>query len=153
MRAPLRSLGFTLIEVLASLAVLMIIVLMSQSAFRSVYRNSGERIAVQEIADALREARNNTLSSKNDTVYGVRIASSSVTRFVGSTYSAGNASNTVYAFEAGAFATGTLVTSNTSIVFKRLTGAPSATGSIFVRDIDSMTTATITIEGTGLIQY
>jgi prepilin-type N-terminal cleavage/methylation domain-containing protein len=150
MRNPRGQSGFTFVEILVVLAVLLIIGTMSIAGFRAMYQDSGERIVAQEIADALREARNNTIGAKNDTVYGVRVATSSVTRFIGSTYSMGNASNTVYTYDAGVTATGTLV--NTSIVFTRLTGAPSATGTIFVRNADGTSTTTITIESTGLVE-
>lgn len=153
MNVPPRTKGFTFVEILTVLAVLLIISTLSVSAFRSIYLGSGQRTAVLEIADALREARNNSLAAKQDTVYGIRIASSSVTRFVGATYSLGNASNTVYQFEAGARATGTLVNSGTSIVFARLTGKPSATGTVLVTGSDGTSTTTITIGATGLIQY
>ncbi len=145
--------GFTLVEILTVLAVLLIIGTFSVTAFRGIYQGSGERTAALEIADALREARNNSISSKQDTVYGVRVASTSVTRFVGATYNPASASNTLYIFEAGAFATGTIVNAGTDIVFARLTGAPSATGTILVAGTDGTSTTTITIGATGLIQY
>jgi prepilin-type N-terminal cleavage/methylation domain-containing protein len=153
MVTPFRTRGFTFVEILVVLAVLLIIATFSIIAFRSLYEGSGERTAVVEITDALREARNNSISSKNDTVYGVRIASTSVTRFVGNTYSAGNASNTLYMFEAGAMATGTLVNAGTDIVFARLTGMPNVTGTVLVVGNDGTSTTTISIEATGLIQY
>jgi prepilin-type N-terminal cleavage/methylation domain-containing protein len=153
MRTPLQREGFTLVEILLTISILAMITAVSLSAFRSVYRSSGARVAAQEVADAFRESRNNTLSSKNDTVYGVYVGTSSVTRFVGDTYTFGNASNTVYTFEAGATATGTLVSNGVSVIFGRLTGVPNATGTILIRDIDDQNTATITVENTGLIQY
>lgn len=148
-----RTKGFTLIEILVVIAILLIIATFAVSAFRAMLQASGKRIAVVEITDALREARNNALSSKNDAVYGVRVASTSVTRFIGSTFTSGHASNTVYFFEAGAMATGTLVNDGVSIVFARLTGAPSATGTVLVVDSDRSGTTTVTIGATGLIQY
>jgi prepilin-type N-terminal cleavage/methylation domain-containing protein len=147
------SQGFTLTEILVVIAIIFIITAFSVSTFQTMHRVSGERIAAQEVADALREARNNSIAAKNDTVYGVRVGTSSVTRFPGSTYDPGNASNTVYMFEAGAFATGTLVEGAVDIVFARLTGMPSVTGVIYLSDIDNSSTSTVTIEATGLIEY
>jgi Tfp pilus assembly protein FimT len=144
--------GFTYVEILTVLAIITVMSFMSLSAFRNVYRNGAERVTATEIADALREARNKTLSAHNDMVYGVRVGTSSVTRFVGSTYVEGNASNTVFYYEGGATATGTLVTNAVDIVFTRLTGAPSATGTIYVLDMDMLSTTTITLDGTGLVQ-
>ncbi len=144
--------GFTFVEILVSLAVITLIAGTSLVAFRNVYRASGTRVAVLEITDALRTTRSNTLAGKGDAVYGVRVGTSSVTRFVGSLYSEGSASNTIYTFEAGTFATGTLVNNVTDIVFSRLTGLPSATGTIYIVDIDQGNTTTIQIGGTGLIE-
>ncbi len=152
MRFTTTQRGFTLVEILVAVAILVIITTFSVTAFRNIYLRSAERIAGAEIADALREARTNSIGSKGNAIYGVHISTSTVTRFVGSTYVAGNASNTVYSFDGGALATGTLVTSGTSITFSRLTGTPSATGTIYVVDMDGTSTTTITIESTGLIQ-
>ncbi len=147
-----RNRGFTFVEILIAVSLLVLIGTFSVATFRALYQNSAERIVAQEIADALREARNNTIGSKNNTVYGVHIATSSVTRFVGATYTPGHASNTVYVFDGGATATGTFVTGGTSIVFTRLTGVPSATGTILIHNADMTSTTTVTIESTGLIE-
>lgn len=147
-----RIRGFTFVEILVVLAVITIITAISTSAFKNVYHVAGERTAVIAISDALKEARSNTLSAQDDTVYGVRVGTSTVTRFVGNVYNPAATSNAVYEFEAGAYATGPLVTGGVDIVFARLTGQPSATGFILVHDVDTLSTATITIEATGLIQ-
>lgn len=144
--------GFTLVEILVVLSIIAIITTFSILGFRSMYQNSGLRIATEEVRNAFQVARSNTMSSKGDTVFGVHVASSSVTRFVGNTYSASNASNTIYYFEAGATATGTIVTNGINIVFTRLTGIPSATGTVIIEDSDRGSSTTVTIGATGLIQ-
>ncbi len=144
--------GFTFIEVLTAVAIIALLSTVSIVAFRNLYRASAERTAAIEVVNALRDARTKTLSAEDDTVYGVRIASTSVTRFVGDIYSMGSASNTVYVFEGGASAAGTLVQNGVDIVFERLTGEPTATGTIYIRDIDNKSTTTITLSATGLIQ-
>lgn len=148
----ISSRGFTFVEILVAVAIISLIALVSMTAFRNVYRSSSERIAALEVKDALKEARNKTLSAQNDTVYGVRVGTSSVTRFTGASYDPVATSNVVYFFEGGALATGTLVQNGVDIVFARLTGEPSATGMIYITDIDNMSTATVTISATGLIE-
>ncbi len=144
--------GFTLIEIIVAVAILMTFVTVTVIVFREIFWSAGESVGVQEVADALREARNNSIAAKSDSVYGVLVATSSITRFVGPTYSPSSASNTVYYFEAGAYATGTLVLNSTSIVFSRLTGMPSATGTIILVGSGGESTSTITIGATGLIE-
>ncbi len=153
MQRPPLSRGFTFIEILVVIAVIAILTAVTLLAFRNVYRDSARRTAIMEIADALRDSRNNTLGAVNDTVYGVRVGTSSVTRFTGNTYTLGAATNEVYQYEAGVTATGTLVTSGTSVVFARLTGIPSATGTILVRDNDLVGSTSVIIQSTGLIEY
>ncbi len=147
------SRGFTLIEILVVIAIIGIISTISYATFRSVYLSSATRSTVLIIADSLREARNNTLGAYADTVYGVRVGTSTVTKFVGDTYIEGAASNSVYSFEGGVTATGTIVTNGTNIVFTHLSGLPSATGTIIVEDSDRTSSTTLTIYGTGLIEY
>jgi len=147
------SKGFTFIEILVVIAIVGIITSISYATFRAVYRTSAVRAAVLSVADSLREARNNTLGAQADSVYGVRVSTSSVTQFRGSTYIAGATTNEVYVFEGGVTATGTLVTNGTNIVFAHLSGLPSATGTITVQDSDQTSSTTLTIYGTGLVEY
>jgi type IV fimbrial biogenesis protein FimU len=144
--------GFTIGELLVTIAILGIFAVFSLIAFQNIYRSSGVRVAATEVSDALRSARNKSLEGQNDSVYGVYVSTSSVTRFVGSTYTYGHASNTVYTFEAGAHATGTLVENGMGIVFARLTGTPSVTGIIYLANADGTSTTTVTVNTTGLIE-
>ena len=153
MKRPSLSRGFTLIEILVVIAILATLAAVTLLAFRNVYRDSARRTAIVEIADAFRDSRNNTLGAVNDTVYGVRVGTSSVTRFTGNTYTLGAVTNEVYEYEGGVTATGTLVTNGIAVVFARLTGIPSATGTILVRDIDQAGSTSVRIQSTGLIEY
>lgn len=152
MRNSVSARGFTFVELLVAVAILALFTTVSIKTFGTMYRTSALRTTSLEIVNALRDARAKTLSAENDAVYGVRVGTSSVTRFVGSSYTPGHASNTVYYYEGGASATGTLVQSGVNIVFTRLTGEPSATGTIYVQSMNNESTATITVSGTGLIQ-
>lgn len=145
--------GFTFIEVLTVIAIITILAGISTATFRNIHRQSAVRTASLEVADAFRDARSNTLGAQNDTVYGVHVSTSSVTRFVGSTYSQGAATNEEYLFDAGVTATGTLVTSGVDVVFARLSGIPSATGTIIIENDDVTSSTTVTIHGTGLVEY
>jgi prepilin-type N-terminal cleavage/methylation domain-containing protein len=145
--------GFSIPELLVVVAIIGIIASVSLSTFKNMHTHSALRAGGQGVYDALLTAREDTLASRNDTVYGVRISSTTVTRFTGSAYSAGSTTNKVYYFENGTTATGTLVTSGTDIVFRRLTGLPSATGTIYVRNSDGSSTTTLLINGSGLVEF
>lgn len=143
--------GFTLVEIIVVIAILGVIATISVAAFVNMNKSSMLRAARDEVYGALSFARERTLASENDMVYGVHLSTSSVTRFEGNTYTAGSASNVVYSFGAMVSATSTLITQNPNIIFRRLTGVPSATGTIFIYNGES--TTTVQIHGSGLVEY
>lgn len=144
--------GLSFVELIVVIAIISIFAVIATATMGNIYRDAGLRAGSETVRSALRDARAQTLGATGDVVYGVRVASTSVTSFMGSTYVAGHASNTVYEFDAGTYATGTLVTTGTPIIFRRLTGFPSATGTVLVHDRDGGRTATVTILGTGLVE-
>lgn len=148
-----RKLGFTFVEILIVLAIIALIATISAVAFKNMYDASALRAAGNEVYEALIDSRTKTLASNGATVYGVHVSSTTVERFTGDTYVSGDAENEVYVFEGGVTAAGTLVTSGTNVIFARLTGEPSATGTIAVRKQDGTGTTTITVHGSGLIEF
>lgn len=144
--------GFTFIEVITVIAVIAIIATISAAAFQNIYRTSSLRAAESEVYRALTDARTRTLASEDDTVYGVHLSTSAVTRFVGGTYSAGSVTNKTYTFEGGVYATGTLAISGANIIFTRLTGEPSATGTLYMVSADETASSSVVMYGSGLIE-
>jgi len=151
MRLHTQRGGFTLIEILVVIAILSVIVTISAATFVNMNKSSMLRAARDDVYGALSFARERTLASENDMVYGVHLSTSSVTRFEGDTYTAGSASNVVYSFGTAVSATSTLITQSPNIIFRRLTGTPSATGTIFIRN--GISTTTVQIHGSGLVEY
>ena len=132
--------------------ILGILSAISVVALKDLYRFSALKVSTNGVYRAFTDARNRTLASEGDTVYGVLVGTSSVTRFVGGTYTAGVATNEVYYFSGGVAATGTIVTNRVPIVFTRLTGQPNASGTIFMHNDTHTATNTIVIYATGLIE-
>lgn len=145
--------GFTIIEVLVVIAIIGIMTALSAAAFKNMNTSASVKIGTQEVYTALIDSRNKTLGSDDDTVYGVHFETDSVTRFTGATYSFGAPTNEVYTFENGVNASSSLIQNGTNdIIFKRLTGAPGVSGTIFIRNNLNEGTSTILIHGTGLIE-
>lgn len=147
------SRGFTISEILVVLAIMGIITAFSVTALRNMYDAAALRAGGTEIYMALSSAQTKTLASKDETVYGVHVSSTTVTRFTGVSYVEGAATNEVYTFEAGVTATSTLMADGGDVSFTRLTGTPSVFGTIYVRDTAGTGTTTIIIHGTGLVEY
>lgn len=148
-----RKRGFTLIEIVVVFAILGMLMSVSAMALQNMYRDSAMKTSTNAVYRALTDARNRTLASEGDTVYGVMVSTTSVTRFLGSTFSTGAAGNEVFIFEAGVTATSSLISGGIPIVFARLTGEPSAIGSIFIRDSLGNATNTLHIYTSGLVEY
>jgi prepilin-type N-terminal cleavage/methylation domain-containing protein len=145
--------GFTLLEVLVVIAIMSIVTSITASTMENLQQSVALKSGTDEIYRALTDARNRTLASEGGTVYGVKMSTSSVTRFVGSTYSAGAAGNEVFVFERGITATSSLINSGIPIVFERLTGESSATGTIFVRNNSGSATSTMILYASGMVEY
>ena len=149
-----RFKGFTLIEILITVCIIAIlsgIILTSLSDFRASSDINGSK---DEILTTLQEARSLTLSSKNDSNYGVQFSVSSVTLFKGPIYTADDPSNKVHFLPQGAEISSISLTGGASgVLFSRLTGAVSASGTITIRaKAKPEKTRSITISSSGLIE-
>lgn len=145
--------GFTLIELLVTFSVLIIIVAITLQSFASYARTQQFKRFVDEVGYSLTAAREQTLASKDDTVYGVYIGTSTVELFSGTTPVPGAASNEVLSFEDTLYsATSSLSTGEWFIRFERLTGEASATGTIILSSPTLGQTATVTVHQSGLVE-
>ncbi len=146
--------GFTLVEILVVIAIIGIISAIVLSSF-SVFKSAqGVDKDTETIVELLRQARSQTLISKNATTYGVHFASTTVTLFAGSIYSAWNASNQVFNLvNADTVMNVTLTGGGMDVVFSRLTGETSQNGTIVVSSNANGRSRTITIYKTGLIEF
>ena len=142
--------GFTLVEITIVIAIIVIISAISVK----VYFNMKEKQAIlkdsESIVSIIEKTRNMSLNRKNDSAYGVKFASSSVTVFAGSTYISGN-NISKYDLESDVkISTISLSSHGTEVGFAKTTGVPNATGTVVLST--SVYTKTITISGTGIIE-
>lgn len=144
--------GFTIVEILIALFILVLIAALSAAAFKNINNRQALRVTTQDVYSALLDARGDTLASENDTVYGVHIDAARVVRFVGTSYNPASPSNSIVEFVAPVVATSTLTGNTTDIVFARLTGTPSATGTIILGNMEGDATSSITIHASGLVE-
>lgn len=144
--------GFTIVEILVAMAILLAVGYMSLAAFSGIARKNAVSLAAQDVVTTLTRAQSDTFASRNDTVYGAHLDTDEVVYFVGGTYTAGTPTNRVVPFEGGVVASVNLTGGNADIVFSRLTGLPSATGTIVLTEPRTERTATVTIYASGLIE-
>ncbi len=142
--------GMSVPEVLVVIGILVTVFSLSYFSFTRIsdYNSADKHAAV--VQTFIERARQNSLNSRNNAAYGIQVSSSSVSIFEGSTYSATGTFARLATPAGVQLQAVTLTGSVTSVVFSKITGEPSATGTITYRSPrTSSTTKTITIYGTG----
>ncbi|MCH7882915.1 type II secretion system protein [Patescibacteria group bacterium] len=143
--------GFTTLEVLLSIAVLIILSAIVIGAF-ATFRDARELDrAVDEIFTLVREARSRTLSSEGDSQFGVHFETSNSVLFKGATFTMGAPNNKtlILSNRVEIFAINIL---GSDVVFERLTGDANPSGDVSVRlKADPSESKTIIINSSGLI--
>lgn len=142
--------GFTLIEILVVVFILVVISTISVQAFNRYKERQNIDVNTQIVAEALKEARDQTLDSLDSSSYGVHVSSSTAIVFKGSVYSPLDPSNENRNLLPPVIVASTTL-SGTDIVFERLTGETLNPGSIFIGVPGKDLLKEIVIEPTGLI--
>lgn len=144
--------GFTLIEMIATIAVLGIIVALSVTSFINFNKREALEQETGKIVALLSEARAQTMSAKGGSDYGVHFEAQKAVLFKGSVYNVGADTNRVQMLNSAvkissiAFAQG-----GSDVVFKKLTGGSTKSGTITIVSVrDSTDTKTVTIATTGI---
>ncbi len=149
----LRHRGVTLIELLMAVSIL---VLLGGLLFLALGRFNLEKAldgGREEVIAALRDAQHETLASVGGTTYGVHLESDRITIFGGSAYDAGSQSNRVIRLSPRVTLSSSLTGGASDIVFMRLSGKPSVTGTITISlSSDTSKTRLITLGESGLTQ-
>lgn len=141
-----HSRGMTLIEILISIAIIVILLAISIINI-SKYRDSKVVVTTaNEIAFKLEEAKANSMAGKNGSSFGIHFATDSYTYFQGTSYNVSDPNNSSFSSPGGFSITTNLTGSATEIVFSRITGKPDVYGSVTIqKDSDASTTRTISI--------
>ena len=124
--------GFTLPEVLISLAVLGIIGAIGITAFYNARDSKNLDVITDGVDSVLEQAKSDAIAGKNASNFGVYFDTASYTYFAGSSYTAGASTNKIANLPGGwKLATSSALTSS-AIVFNHLTGTAVATGTITI---------------------
>ena len=146
-----RASGFTILEILIVLALLGLMASISMMGFKNFASYQQYNQAVGDVQFSLQQTRLNARSAVVDQPHGIHILANSITQFYGDIYNVTDTTNEVILFELvtlQADLTGGVQT----IVFDKLTGIPSATGTIIVSGTAFESSTTIKISDAGVIQ-
>lgn len=143
------SRGFTLLEVLLSVAIISVITGLSLPVLTSFNNRNDLDITTQRVVSQFRRAQTYSRGVNGDSQWGVHIQAGSAILYKGATY-AGR--DTAYDEETIIPATFS-ITGISDVVYSKLAGAPSQTGSITLTNTISNEARTITINAKGMVSY
>ena len=145
--------GFALIELLISIAIIMILATMTYGVLYTTNTRKALDTDALKVVTKLREARSLTLAAKNDREWGIHLASTSITLFEGSSYDSESSSNIVVKLNPLVTLSSTLQGDGSDVIFERLSGDTAQYGTTTVSLIASSTVArTIIIYETGVVE-
>ena len=145
--------GFNLVELLIIIAVLSLIAFGSVSVFINFRNQQGLDKDTETIVEILQQARSQTLTSQNDSQYGVHISATKITLFTGSSYSSSDLSNKDYPLTlSDTVLNVSLSGGGNEVIFQRLSGETSQSGTITLASSATGESKTIKIYKTGLIE-
>jgi len=143
-----KNSAFTLVEILIVIAIMIILTTFSITSFVNFSKRQALDASTQALASGLRDARSQTLASVEASQYGVAINTDGFTLFTGPVYNPSASTNKTFNFNQYVSASSDL----SDVVFQRLTGNSSASGTIDVYLIsDPLVKRTVSINGSGLV--
>ena len=148
-----ESRGFTLIEILTSVSILIILLAVSVGLYSSFRPKHNLSEDVRKIESVLRLARSNTLASNNESSFGVHMELAQVVLFEGIIYDSMDPDNKIIELDSrNELYDISLAGASSDVVFNRLDGTTSEYGTVSLRvKGDPSETIILYIESSGSI--
>lgn len=137
--------GFTLIELLLSISIISILATLSLPVIVSFQVRNDTDIAVQGIVDMIRRGQLYSRANSGDSIWGVRVGGGIATLFKGTSYATrDSAYDEIVELPPNTSASGL-----SEVTFAKVSGLPSAGGSMIF--INTTTSQTIVINTKGMV--
>lgn len=143
-----KNTGFTLLEVLLSVAIIALLAGLGTPIYQSFQVRNDLDVATNTIAQSLRRAQVLSQAVDGDTSWGLSVQGGAVTLFRGVSYASRDAS-----FDEVFDLPGSIIPSGVSeVVYEKFTGEPQTTGTVILTS-NANETRNITINEKGTISY
>ncbi len=144
MNASQRQSGFTILELILSVAVIGIISASSMPLFLSMQTRNELDIGANAIVSSLRRAQTLSIAMDADNAWGGSVQTGSITIFCGTSY----VLRVRTCDETFAISTAIVPSGLTEVVFSKLTGDPQQTGTFTLTSGSNVRTVVINAKGT-----
>ncbi len=153
MKYSLKKSGFTLIEMLLVITITTILGTMAFASFGRLVNYTSIEGQAESIRSHIERARIFTLASKNNSAFGVLFSTTSVRVFQGTSFVSASSSDQVYVIDSNESIININFANNSNtIYFNKITGEPSATGTITVTSTkNSLDQQKVVIYQTGIV--
>lgn len=140
--------GFSLIEVLLSVAIISLLVGMSLPIYQSFQTRNDLAIATENIASMLRRAQTYSRGMSDDSQWGVHVETGSATLFKGGSYATRDTS-----FDEVITIPDSFLVSGSDVGFSKFLGVPTFSGNVATITTSNNDSRTVTINGKGMVAY
>jgi len=146
--------GFTLVEIVIVLSIVAILTFITFISFLVLNKTQALDEQTKSIVSVIERARSLTLGAKDDTPYGVHFETTKIVLFKGNTYVPINPSNITENLNyLTTLSLISLTGSTSNIVFSRLWGSVSATGTVRLSlKSNNLASSTVIIYDSGLTE-
>lgn len=139
--------GFTLLELLLSVAIISLLAGLSLPVYRTLLSKNDLDIAAVTIAQSARRAQVLSQAVDGDTSWGVKVQTGSIVIFKGASYAARD----INFDETFDVPTSIGVSGTGEYVFAKMTGLPQSTGTVTLTSESD--TRTVSINAKGMVSY
>lgn len=144
--------GFSLVELLIVVSLIALISGFLVIGFQNFASYQQYKQAVGDVEFSLNQSKVKARSAVSDSKHGIKFANDRITKFVGSTYSVSSPTNEVIIYSLVTLQAN-LTGGVDEIIFNKLSGLPSATGTIVISGTIFSASTTIEVTDSGVIQY
>ena len=142
--------GFTLIEIIVVISIVLVLIVVTASPLSSFRNKQALQNSTNAVLSVLNDSRAKTFAAVGNTFYSVKLDTDKVTMFLGGSYTEGLATNEILFLEYPVTQSWNLQGSGSVVTFDRLKGSTSQYGTITI-SLPGGLAKTITISSLGSI--